>query len=70
VLVASTRNGAEASRRVERLGTVEAGKEADLLIVAADPTRDIRNLRQIRFVVRGGVVRSLAELRPTAPPSP
>jgi imidazolonepropionase-like amidohydrolase len=73
VLVASTRGGALAMRRLDRFGTVEAGKIADLLIVGADPTRDVRNLRQVRYVVRGGVVRTLAELKPAAeagPPAP
>jgi imidazolonepropionase-like amidohydrolase len=63
VLVAATRGGSRAMGRERSLGTVEPGKEADLLIVGADPTRDIANLRRVRWVVRGGVVRSLAELR-------
>jgi imidazolonepropionase-like amidohydrolase len=49
--------------RQKDLGTVEKGKTADLLLVAGDPTRDIANLRRIRFVVRGGVLRSAEELR-------
>ncbi len=48
--------------REKDLGTVEKGKLADLLVVAADPAADIANLRQVRFVVRGGVLRPLAEL--------
>jgi imidazolonepropionase-like amidohydrolase len=63
VLVASTRNGARALRRQEELGTIEKGKLADLLVVAADPTRDIKALRQLRYIVKGGVVRGQAELR-------
>jgi imidazolonepropionase-like amidohydrolase len=66
VLVASTRGGAQALGREKELGTVEKGKLADLLIVAADPSRDVANLRQVRWVVRGGVVRPLAELRALA----
>lgn len=68
VLVASTRSGALAMRRLEEIGTVEKGKRADLLVVAADPTRDIKSLRQLRYVVKGGVVRAQAELRPSPPP--
>ncbi len=63
VLVASTRNGARAMGREKEFGTVEAGKVADLIIVGADPTLDVANLRRLRWVVRGGVVRSLDELR-------
>jgi imidazolonepropionase-like amidohydrolase len=64
VLVASTRGGALAMGRLEQIGTVEPGKVADLVVVEADPTKDIANLRQLRYVVRGGVVRSVEELRP------
>jgi imidazolonepropionase-like amidohydrolase len=62
VLVASTRGGALAMARADELGTVERGKLADLLVVGADPTLDVANLRKVRYVVRGGVVRSAAEL--------
>jgi imidazolonepropionase-like amidohydrolase len=62
VLVAATRGGATAMGRLGLLGTVEPGKAADLCVVGADPTRDVANLRRVRFVVRGGVVRTAAEL--------
>jgi imidazolonepropionase-like amidohydrolase len=63
VLVASTKGGAMAMGRQD-LGTVEKDKIADLLVVAEDPLADISNLRQLRCVVRGGVVRRTEELRP------
>ena len=62
VLVAATRGGAIAMGRGADFGTVEPGKAADLCVVGADPTRDIANLRRVRFVVRSGVVRTAAEL--------
>jgi imidazolonepropionase-like amidohydrolase len=62
VLVASTRGGALAMGREKEIGTVEKGKLADLLIVAADPTADVANLREVRWVVRGGAMRPIAEL--------
>jgi len=49
--------------RADALGTLESGKLADLVILAADPTRDIKNMRQLSYVVRGGVVRPVEELR-------
>jgi imidazolonepropionase-like amidohydrolase len=63
VLVASTRTGALALNRPEEFGTVEKGRQADLLVLAADPTRDVKNFRQLRYVVMGGVVRAQKELR-------
>jgi len=64
VLVASTRGGALAMGRLEQIGTIEPDKVADLVVVEADPTKDIANLRQLRYVVRGGVVRTVGELKP------
>jgi imidazolonepropionase-like amidohydrolase len=67
VLVASTRTGALALGSLGKdLGTVEPGKVADLLVVGADPTADVNNLRKLRYVVRGGAVRSIAELAAAA----
>lgn len=66
VLTASTLGGARAMGREKDFGTVEKGKQADLLIVGADPTKDVANLRQVRWVVRSGVVRSIEELHALA----
>jgi imidazolonepropionase-like amidohydrolase len=65
VLVASTRGGAMAMGLEKEIGTVEKGKSADLLLVAGDPIADVANLRKVRYVVRGGVVRSIEELKAT-----
>jgi imidazolonepropionase-like amidohydrolase len=62
VLVSATHGGALALGREKELGTVEKGKLADLLILGADPTRNAAAFRQVRFVVRGGVMRSIGEL--------
>ena len=55
-LVAATRNAADLCRVGDDLGTVEAGKLADLIAVAANPLDDINNLRQLRLVIKGGRV--------------
>jgi imidazolonepropionase-like amidohydrolase len=62
VLVASTKVAAEAMGRGKELGTIEKGKLADLLVLGADPAADIANLRKLKFVVRGGAMRSIQEL--------
>ena len=40
--------------RIKDIGTVEAGKLADIDIVNADPTKDILNMRQIDTVIKDG----------------
>lgn len=66
VIVSSTAVAARAMRRESEFGTVEKGKDADLVIVAGDPSADIANLRKIHYVVRGGVVRSIDDLHALA----
>ncbi len=56
-IITSTRRSAECLRLEARIGTIEAGKEADLLIVEGDPLKDIGILSQkekIRGVLKGG----------------
>ena len=38
------------------IGSIEVGKYADILAVPRDPTADIKALRQIQFVMKGGKV--------------
>jgi len=61
VLVAATAGGARAMGR-DDFGTVEAGKKADLAVLAADPTADATAWRTVTHVVRGGVLRAVEEL--------
>ncbi len=56
VLVAATRNGAKAMGREGQVGTVEAGKSADLVALDADPLADVRNYQRVRWVMKGGVL--------------
>ena len=55
VLRIATINGARALGVDDRLGTLEAGKLADLVILEGNPLADIRNTRRVRIVVRNGV---------------
>jgi imidazolonepropionase-like amidohydrolase len=66
VLVAATRGGSLAMGADKVTGTVEKGKAADLLVVDADPTQDVANLRRIRSVMRAGVLHGIDELRAAA----
>jgi imidazolonepropionase-like amidohydrolase len=55
-LLASTRNIARAHRKDDELGTVEAGKRADLLVLEADPLGDPANYARIAHVVKDGAI--------------
>ena len=55
-LVAATRIGAEVLDVSDRLGTIEKGKIADLLVIDEDPLDDIRNLRKVSVIIQGGKV--------------
>jgi len=61
VLVASTRNAALAMGR-DSIGTLRVGMAADLVVLDADPLTDVRNLRAVRLVARGGEVWTRREL--------
>ena len=53
-IVAGTRNGATAARRSGDLGTIEAGKLGDLVLLTRDPLADIKNLRSVASVFKDG----------------
>jgi imidazolonepropionase-like amidohydrolase len=53
-IVAATKNGAIASRRLQDFGTLEKGKFADLVILTADPLADIANVTKIATVMKEG----------------
>jgi imidazolonepropionase-like amidohydrolase len=55
-IVAATRTAAEVCRAADRLGTVEPGKLADLIVVAGNPLEDIHHLRRLLLVIKGGQV--------------
>jgi imidazolonepropionase-like amidohydrolase len=55
-LRAATVNSAQLIGMEKDLGTLEPGKFADVIAVTADPVQDIRALRTIGFVMKGGAV--------------
>jgi imidazolonepropionase-like amidohydrolase len=56
VITIATHNGAVLLGKADSLGSVEPGKLADLLLLNADPTADINNIKKIAFVMKGGQI--------------
>ena len=56
LIVASTKNAAIVSGIGDQVGTLEAGKIADILIVSSDPLDDLQNLLTIQIVIHNGQV--------------
>jgi imidazolonepropionase-like amidohydrolase len=56
IIVAATRNAAHVCGLEAELGTLEAGKTADVLVVNGDPLRDLTDLQNVRLVLHRGVV--------------
>jgi len=52
----ATTVAAEVLGMSDRLGSIEAGKFADLVAVSGDPLADITELERVKFVMKGGVV--------------
>jgi imidazolonepropionase-like amidohydrolase len=46
----------------KEVGTIEAGKRADVVILGANPLESIRNIRTVEFVVTKGTMYNCAEL--------
>ncbi|HKS06916.1 MAG TPA: amidohydrolase family protein [Gemmatimonadaceae bacterium] len=56
VLQAATLGAARTMKLDAQIGTVDAGKLADLVLVDGNPTRNISDIRRTRFVIKDGVV--------------
>ena len=65
-LQTATINAARALGVDDQLGTIEAGKLADLAFVGGDPLVDIRNARDVRRVMRSGRLYTVEDLLPDA----
>jgi imidazolonepropionase-like amidohydrolase len=66
---AATVNAADLLGRSATIGTIEPGKDADIIAVASDPLRDVTQLERVQFVMRRGVVHKLNGDRTPFPPN-
>jgi len=62
VLRDATLGAAKIMKMDQELGSIEAGKLADLALFDGDPTADISNIRKARLVMKDGVIYRPAEL--------
>jgi imidazolonepropionase-like amidohydrolase len=65
---AATIDAATLLGREDRLGTIEPGKEADIIAVGASPLNDVTELERVRFVMHRGVVHKVDGSRQVFPP--
>ena len=56
VLTLATLGSAKIAGRAERLGTIEAGKLADFILVDGDPTTDMSDIRKVTLTVKDGTI--------------
>src|SRR5437764_1326809 len=66
VIVSSTAIAARAMGLDKQIGTIEKGKDADLVVVSAAATKDVAAFRKLRYVVRSGVARPVEDLHALA----
>jgi len=53
---AATSSAADLIGRAKDVGTLEAGKFADVIAVTDDPLQNVRALENVGFVMKGGIV--------------
>jgi imidazolonepropionase-like amidohydrolase len=62
VLQIATRDAARVAGRSQDLGSIEPGKLADLVLVEGDPSAKISDVRNVRVVIKDGVIYDPAAL--------
>ena len=55
-IVSATRSAADLLNKSDELGSIEAGKYADIIAVPGDPREDVEEFGRVHFVMKGGEV--------------
>jgi imidazolonepropionase-like amidohydrolase len=55
-IMAATKISAKAIGLETLIGTIEAGKEADIVVVGSDPLKNIVALREPKMIMKGGTI--------------
>lgn len=58
----ATYNGAQYLGELDRIGTIAAGKQADLVVIKGDPSKKIEDIENVEIVFKDGVGYDSAEL--------
>ncbi len=53
---AATTSAARLLRMQNEIGTLESGKDADVVAVPGNPLQDLKVLERVNFVMKGGTV--------------
>jgi imidazolonepropionase-like amidohydrolase len=56
VIRIATRNGADSLGILNNTGTIEKGKQADMIVLSSNPLKDIRNIKDIETVIDNGKI--------------
>jgi len=56
IIQAATVNDAELLGWQDRIGSIDAGKLADIVATSGDPSQDITELEKVKFVMKGGEI--------------
>jgi imidazolonepropionase-like amidohydrolase len=55
-ILSATKAGADLIGASDKIGSIQAGRYADIIAVAGNPITDITELRRVTFVMKGGQV--------------
>jgi imidazolonepropionase-like amidohydrolase len=56
VIQIATKNGAEALRILNSTGTIEEGKQADIVVLSSNPIENISNTKNIYMIINNGKI--------------
>jgi len=56
VISAATKTNAEILGQIDKLGTIEPGKLADIIVIDGNPLSNIENVANVEIVVKDGVI--------------
>lgn len=51
----ATKNGAEFLREADRIGSLKAGKQADIVVIKGDPSQKIEDIENVELVFKDGI---------------